>query len=159
MWEKKVNQCHPFKEKLIKFRSCLLVHNMESEDIWGFGSDGKDQMGKILMRVRDRLQQHTRSVSWSEIVKGTAKSPNAGSHGGARPKVCNMPVSSQHGTSAINANDKTYTREKPPAKTSVSNQNHRAGVDSRTNSVKKSTKPNVTVIGNSGPMPMESHLN
>ena len=67
----KVNQCHPFKEKIYQSGSKLLVHNMESDAVWGFGSDGfgEDQMGKILMRVRDRLQQNTRSVSWSDIVE------------------------------------------------------------------------------------------
>ncbi len=90
-------------------------------------------------------------------MKGNAKSHNAGSQGGARPKVCNMPVSSQYGTSAINANDKTCTTEKPLVKTSVPNQNHRAGIDSRTNTMKKSTKPNVLLLITL--MPVESRLN
>ncbi len=57
------------------------------------------------------------------------------------------------------ANDKSCTGEKPSVKTSISNQNYRAGVDLRTNSAKKSTKPNVTVIDNSNARGISSELN
>ncbi len=64
-----------------------------------------------------------------------------------------------HGTSVINAIHNTCTGEKPSVKTNVSNQNHGAGVDSRTNNMTKSTKPNVTVIGNFNAHGISSELN
>ena len=48
-------ECSPFfREKLLATKDKTLIHNMESDSKWGFGPDGngKNLMGKVLMRVR-----------------------------------------------------------------------------------------------------------
>ncbi len=54
MYEKS-HQCKQFREKLIPSGMKKLVHNKESDTIWGFGEDGSgyDEMGKILMHPRN----------------------------------------------------------------------------------------------------------
>ncbi len=53
----KARQCKQFRDALIASGNQKLVHNMESDLIWGFGPDGlrQNKMGQILMRVRDHL--------------------------------------------------------------------------------------------------------
>jgi hypothetical protein len=57
----KLAQCKAFKDALRKSGSTLLVHNTETDPVWGCGYDmrGSNMMGKILMSVRnhDKLYQ------------------------------------------------------------------------------------------------------
>jgi hypothetical protein len=52
----KLKQCRAFKEALRLSGSSLLVHNTETDPVWGCGFDmrGTNMMGKILMNVRQK---------------------------------------------------------------------------------------------------------
>jgi hypothetical protein len=112
MWEK-AGQCKLFREKLMKSGAMLLVHNMESDPIWGFGANGHgcDEMGKILMRVRDRLvnattlhASHVGSVKvqshivqpnqprerrWSMVMQSNSKSHSTSANIPTKPTTVN----------------------------------------------------------------------
>ncbi len=57
MYEK-VKQCCKFREKLLKSGNKILVYNVESDSVYEAGDDncGRNEMGKIFMRVRDHLE-------------------------------------------------------------------------------------------------------
>ncbi len=54
----RAKQCPGFRSELLKTKGEKLVHNMESDSVWGFGEDGKGQnaMGVILMNVRSQIE-------------------------------------------------------------------------------------------------------
>ncbi len=136
---KKAKQRRRFHDQLVHSGRKNLIHNIETDPIWGFRIDGKgkDEMAKILMRVHGRLNieaTHTtsepqpRSVpqsntlkSWATVVEtgipmimnGNPKSHNPGNHSRARPRECQVLTTNPLGTSCHNANDKTHTGQKP----------------------------------------------
>ena len=58
----KLKQCRAFRVALQQSTDFLLVHNTESDAVWGCGLDlrGKNMMGHILMSVRDQLSDYER---------------------------------------------------------------------------------------------------
>ncbi len=82
MWEK-LQMCDEFKKRLINSGNKRLIHNMEGDVIWGFGHDGQgcDEMGKMLMRVKGRLQNLSNKTvdipsakrSYASVVNPTTK--------------------------------------------------------------------------------------
>ncbi len=69
MWEK-ARQCSQLNEKLLKSGKRKLVHNMESDPVWGFSEDGlgRNEMGKILIRVRECLLSSKSPSSYSLYI-------------------------------------------------------------------------------------------
>ena len=61
----KANQCQTFHNALQSTNSKLLIHNMETDSKWGCGKDGngKNLMGKILMKVRHSISTNDTSSS------------------------------------------------------------------------------------------------
>lgn len=58
--EAKVRQCKKFRDTLTQTGSSTLIHNTETDSVWGCGVDmkGRNMMGKILMQVRDNIQTY-----------------------------------------------------------------------------------------------------
>ena len=54
----KAEQCEQFRKALIDTGTKTLIHNMEGDDHWGFGKDGKGEniMGVILMSIREYVR-------------------------------------------------------------------------------------------------------
>ena len=75
----KAQQCKQFRDKLVNSGSKKLVHNMECDAVWGFGEDGlgRNEMGKILMCVRDCLKnvKTTRNTSPKQQISAPAVQP------------------------------------------------------------------------------------
>ena len=67
----KAEQCNTFREKLLNSKDKILIHNMETDAKWGCGQDGKgtNKMGKILMKVREKLLAHPTNESPNETIK------------------------------------------------------------------------------------------
>lgn len=57
----KIRQHKEVKIALLKTGNKELVENSPTDSFWGWGKDhqGENQMGKILMELRDKLQKHT----------------------------------------------------------------------------------------------------
>ena len=58
----KLKQCRAFRLALLQNTDNLLVHNTESDGVWGCGLDlrGHNMMGQILMSIRDRRADYNR---------------------------------------------------------------------------------------------------
>ena len=99
-------QCAAFRSKLINSKNHKLVHNMESDGLWGFGADGRgrNEMGNILMRVRDRLCPPT-------SVNSPATVPPVRSYAAVTAGSANKS-SQQRGTQANNTSE-NGTHKKP----------------------------------------------
>jgi ribA/ribD-fused uncharacterized protein len=72
----KAVQCFSFKEALIKTKDAHLLHNTETDPIWGCGRDlkGLNMMGIILMTVRDKINLF--NEEFPPLIKGPVKPRN-----------------------------------------------------------------------------------
>jgi len=146
----KARQCKEFSNKLIQSGNKLLIHNMESDPIWGYGDDGcgRDEMGKITMRVRDHLLNESchsamSQNSWAKVIQRnmkTSTSSGAAILGGAKPK----------------SNSEAKPADKP--------RNGSSTKDGRSSLNKGSTKPRdnrptIMMIGNSNIRGMSAEMN
>ena len=122
-------QCDRYRSKLLNSGNRKLIHNMESDALWGFGDDGKgrNEMGNILMRVRHRLRQQSATApeptrpSYASIVSSPTK-----------PTSTNpLPPSKGQQTGS----SRYPTREIPSSTLRTTQQDRR--------------RPHITVIGNS----------
>lgn len=64
-------QCPSFRAALEKTGNDILIHNMEDDDVWGFGrrGDGQNMNGKILMKVRDSIISESAMKIPQEVVQ------------------------------------------------------------------------------------------
>ena len=76
----KAQQCKEFHDALLETGKCHLVHNMETDEEWGFGHDGKgaNLMGKALEATRASLANLRASGCETSptAVSNTPKEPN-----------------------------------------------------------------------------------
>ena len=71
----KLYQCKRFREALSKTNGARLIHNTETDSVWGCGIDlkGRNMMGNILMDVRDII--HTYQQEFPPLPSAPAPPP------------------------------------------------------------------------------------
>ena len=74
----KLKQCRAFRTALYESGTKRLLHNTETDPIWGCGPDllGKNMMGRILMTVRDQAIQLQRECPPSNSILPPPPKPN-----------------------------------------------------------------------------------